>query len=304
MEGADTPPFYYPPSNEEITFASALVAAVKGHKFNGGVFLAEAHESLEMIASTARSLASAMSNIKHGNLAGAARDVGVFKKWSKAEQKAASSLRKGQLAPDRVNDFVTRSWLSLQFGWKPMLNDVHDAAEYAASKLNKPVVDTMVKIARSWKDTYEIDYPSTRGKVSRSTSRRVRVRLAEEPSEAWKLGLTNPANVAWNLVPYSFVADWFAPIGSYLEARSALSDISATYLVTERFHVTQLNTVRDNVSPLFVQTFDGENTNSGRTFIQRRISNQWPVPLPTPHNAKPDFWHVMTSLSLIKAAFS
>lgn len=35
------------------------------------------------------------------------------------------------------------------------------------------------------------------------------------------LGLTNPASVAWELVPFSFVVDWFAPVGDWLNALDA-----------------------------------------------------------------------------------
>jgi hypothetical protein len=35
------------------------------------------------------------------------------------------------------------------------------------------------------------------------------------------LGLTNPALVGWELVPFSFVVDWFTPIGSWLESLTA-----------------------------------------------------------------------------------
>ena len=35
------------------------------------------------------------------------------------------------------------------------------------------------------------------------------------------LGLTNPAVVAWELVPYSFVLDWLVPIGSWLDLLDA-----------------------------------------------------------------------------------
>jgi len=38
--------------------------------------------------------------------------------------------------------------------------------------------------------------------------------------------LTNPALVAWELVPFSFVADWFVPIGSWLTAIAPLIGIT------------------------------------------------------------------------------
>jgi hypothetical protein len=35
------------------------------------------------------------------------------------------------------------------------------------------------------------------------------------------VGLLNPATVAWELVPYSFIADWFVPVGDYLTGLTA-----------------------------------------------------------------------------------
>jgi hypothetical protein len=34
-------------------------------------------------------------------------------------------------------------------------------------------------------------------------------------------GFTNPVNLAWEILPYSFVIDWLLPIGPYLETLSA-----------------------------------------------------------------------------------
>lgn len=40
-----------------------------------------------------------------------------------------------------------------------------------------------------------------------------------------QLSLTNPLEVAWELVPFSFVVDWMLPIGDYLSNMSALHGI-------------------------------------------------------------------------------
>ena len=59
-----------------------------------------------------------------------------------------------------------------------------------------------------------------------SISRGVTVRLdysMDNPAlaAAGALGLTNPLQLAWELLPFSFVADWFVPIGAYLSAWDA-----------------------------------------------------------------------------------
>jgi len=46
-------------------------------------------------------------------------------------------------------------------------------------------------------------------------------------------GLTDPASVLWELTPYSFVADWFIPIGNYLAARSLASALTGTFVTTK-----------------------------------------------------------------------
>jgi hypothetical protein len=43
-----------------------------------------------------------------------------------------------------------------------------------------------------------------------------------------QLGLTNPALIAWELVPFSFVIDWLIPIGTFLEALTATLGMSFT----------------------------------------------------------------------------
>jgi hypothetical protein len=41
-----------------------------------------------------------------------------------------------------------------------------------------------------------------------------------------QMGLTNPLVVAWELIPFSFVADWFIQVGDYLTALTALQGLT------------------------------------------------------------------------------
>lgn len=74
---------------------------------------------------------------------------------------------------------------------------------------------------------------SVRGKV------RYRARAADLPG---RFGLLNPLSVAWELMPLSFVADWFLPIGSYLSGFDANLRFDVTsgyfgYKLESRRHV-------------------------------------------------------------------
>jgi hypothetical protein len=47
------------------------------------------------------------------------------------------------------------------------------------------------------------------------------------------LGLYDPAGLAWELLPFSFVADWFVPIGNYLENLNKIPQLHGQYIISE-----------------------------------------------------------------------
>jgi hypothetical protein len=55
------------------------------------------------------------------------------------------------------------------------------------------------------------------------------------------LGLTNLSSVTWEVIPYSFVVDWFLPIGNFLNNYDAFAflnveSICKTVMITEKIH--------------------------------------------------------------------
>jgi hypothetical protein len=53
------------------------------------------------------------------------------------------------------------------------------------------------------------------------------------------LGLADPLSVAWELTPWSFVVDWFLPVGDYLNARGALRTIKLDHIVNSTLSVVE-----------------------------------------------------------------
>jgi hypothetical protein len=128
----------------------------------------------------------------------------------------------------------------LQYGWKPLLHDAYSGAQFLAHQLSAPAVKryTAVLTSASLKtaplDTVSAGSYSGALLVTRKCSRQIIAFLSESNVSALT-NLIDPLTVAWELMPYSFVVDWFAPIGSYLSARGLSSQITGEFVTTHLF---------------------------------------------------------------------
>lgn len=109
-------------------------------------------------------------------------------------------------------------WLEVQYGWAPLMSDMQSA--FQAFTEPNTYSPPMFAVQRN----KEIDLiPTLREyRIERSTGRRLtklyfRVdSVAAQRMAQWNI-LNNPLLTAWELVPYSFVVDWFIPIGDFLK---------------------------------------------------------------------------------------
>lgn len=186
---------------------------IKDQDINLGQAFAERDQTFKLIAESLKRLAKTMAALKRGDYAAAAKALGI---------KAPSSS--GFDAQWRRNQSraVARGWLELQYGWRPLLSDIYGAAN-AANKFHskrefqvvKTSVNSKMQSSKSIQSTYTADvyeYDSTCTKTIIVKMKRTSLPLATLSS----LGLTNPAVIAWELVPFSFVFDWLVPVGSFL----------------------------------------------------------------------------------------
>lgn len=128
-------------------------------------------------------------------------------------------------------------FLEMQYGWKPLLSDIHGAVQALSDndEAHRDRYTATVKASCGVSDDYSRQLPQdsipgikyTTVKQSR-VSHKGYIRLDYDKTNpilatAASLGLTNPLELAWEELPFSFVADWFVPVGNYL------STIDATY---------------------------------------------------------------------------
>lgn len=126
---------------------------------------------------------------------------------------------------------VPNSWLELQYGWTPLLGDIvgSAAAVEAAEKNSLPghirvvgVVRDGVLIREKPRTIGNKFYPGWVG-ASNKLASTVLNYAADNPLliSMNQLGIVTPEVALWEVVPYSFIVDWFLPVGDWLSARTA-----------------------------------------------------------------------------------
>lgn len=151
-------------------------------------------------------------------------------------------------------------WLEYQYGWKPLMSDVHSAMSQVS----------MHQQANHYRIKYDgvgsepgIGVGQTRNLAAGTGTVRVDVTLRERAkcvvyyelntsvlSTLESLGLINPINLVWERVPWSFVVDWFLPLGQWFNTFTA--GVGKTFLAG-----TKTESHRTYGLPMFTYTAGG-----------------------------------------------
>jgi hypothetical protein len=129
-------------------------------------------------------------------------------------------------------------WLEASYGWLPLLQDVHGAVtEYdKRHEIGPPRLDVKAKYYEYVESL--VDHATTYGGIDQWSLQEIRkdlvgctVHLTYEQGnnlyrKAAQLGLIDPLEVAWEVLPWSFVVDWFLPVGNWLQTLSATAGLS------------------------------------------------------------------------------
>lgn len=200
-------------SNEAVV--KALLELADG-KANMGENLGTLSQTMRLICNPAQTLAKSL------------KSVYANKSLRPLIRESILSLRK-----KGVTTRAAEQYLAYVYGWKPLMQDIYGLIELAQEKGDLPLlltgkgksVHTQAPSAFQYTDVSNLSKTKITGG---SFTSKVRCKLVAriDPEHTGikmlnQLGLANPLATAWELVTWSFVFDWFVPIGPVLQALSA-----------------------------------------------------------------------------------
>lgn len=184
-----------------------FVNVAKGDVAELLVNLAERKEAFDMMRNRFIQIINAVRAFRRLEFGAAARALGVTA--------PSSALRKRWREPRQW----ASNWLEWHFGWSPTLSDIYSVTQIldATFPWYKVVESSGWKLDNSRQTTNggETINETFKGFAVCKISGEIEVSDLTL-LKANQLGLINPASVVWELIPFSFLADWFGTIGLWL----------------------------------------------------------------------------------------
>lgn len=117
---------------------------------------------------------------------------------------------------------IGNSWLQWTYGWKPLISDIYNVADEAVRKVQTSTI-VRSSATQRYDNTHARNFPISgfdKGRYVRRGGQSVRFKcrfaIPEKDFSVERWTSLNPVSIAWELLPYSFVVDWFVDIGSTL----------------------------------------------------------------------------------------
>lgn len=145
--------------------------------------------------------------------------LGLFRLYKDVRSGRAISSFIREMNRDGFRSTLGNKWLEYIYGWAPTISGAFETAEI----LQKSFAAGMIYTGRVRHNMRRsaITYQSKHHREISTTNLRCRgfyeFTISDPKMLTWtQLGFTNPLSIAWELLPWSFVLDWFVDIGGYI----------------------------------------------------------------------------------------
>lgn len=200
----------------------------------------------------------------------------------------------------------SKAWLTFTYGIKPLVSSIFGAADESL----RLVINRLMRFRARASDTYTptgirvptlwgvLEYPIQTAAIKRSVTIGVHVRTAGFDLQRWTS--MNPLVIAWELLPFSFVADWVFNVGQYLNNMEAglhgANEFVSGYRTQLQVGDVAFQWVDEAVPPGAVSQHSFHRGANWHCGISRQVLGKYPMPTP------PSFSVDMGSSRMLSAA--
>jgi hypothetical protein len=257
-----------------------------------GAAIAEHGQATKMIYTRGKQLLELIGLIRRGDLVGAAAAL------------KTSVVPKGA----SVKKSFAGNWLEYSFGWRPMLGDINNACS---------VLESPIKSIRPTGKAHSgpLVWKRTQGSLTNwqttgySEDTRSYMFFARSGCEVvitnpnlflfQSLGLANPMTVLWEVIPFSFVVDWFANVEQFLSSGTDWLGLGTT----NAYYTTYVRCVgyEDKRNPFWGVPINKRWTTAGYV---TRVQGLYSVPLFVRPMRIPGWGRALNAMSLVVQGLS
>jgi AraC-like DNA-binding protein len=192
-------PWFTDRANTCLSKALSRFNDKRGEAAELGVTLVQQKQAIDMIGSRLQQGWRIIKALRKGRLGDVAKELGVKKQTVRDRARGLSALQ-----------------LEISFGWMPMISDVQNAVKV----LNGPFPYGLARGSATLQDTLTVPLASN-GKLVHKTRFQCYVAAFLEVDNpgmdvAQRLGLTDPLPVLYEIIPWSFVANWIFNLDEFI----------------------------------------------------------------------------------------
>lgn len=275
---------YDPPAHLSDNAVISAINKAANINFNGLVALGEARSTADTLSTTVKQILGIAVAIKK-------LDYKKVKKIIKGNRPVIVGHGKGKISKKRYNKMMRKKfskkdlyapsdlWLQYRYGIMPLINDSNAIAEALSGMVERRMTQKTVG-GQKRNHSYSSEWDGTKTETEYKLTSYFHI-LFDVSSPEWAVrsenGFAHIPLAMWELVPFSFVADWASPIGKWLTTLSTIPHISMVHAFYGYKVKATVNKNHYSVGTLGPLTWN----NSARFEAYKRVPvPKIPMPLP------------------------